>query len=199
MSLHSQHRTKDFVSLLTSFQNARTFASGILVPAAIALSGIAMTALPSSALSVQERYHLCSRYPHNTQCEGYEIPVPLDNRDGVEGICKLEIEQTPVEDTCKVEVTETAVNIYVETGDNIRFLDGERGTKTVRVPIDSISSLSYSVGSRVSQALRTAQVFQVLGAALQAAGGGYANTGPMHSATVQTSIVVLQFSDVSTS
>ncbi|MEM9152602.1 MAG: hypothetical protein AAGB19_19390 [Cyanobacteria bacterium P01_F01_bin.3] len=40
----------------------------------IATGSLVCFAQPGLALSEEELYALCSKYPHNTQCEGYDSP-----------------------------------------------------------------------------------------------------------------------------
>lgn len=176
------------LSRLRSLRSAKVLTAG-----AIALSSIAISASSSSALSIEERYAICSKYPHNTQCEGYEIPIPLERRSGVKGKCTLQLEEKVIEDTCKVEATEQSINIYVETGSDLDLLEGKKATTAISVLPDAVSSLTYEVSSRPSKTLQAANALSIFGQVLQAAGGSYVTPRPMGSAMVPASKVNMQF------
>ncbi len=87
-------------------------------------------------------YNLCSKFPYNSRCEGYEVPVSLENRSGKKAKCLLSTNEKTKD--CKVNITDNQLTFYVETGDNMTVLDGEKNTKQVSIPFKTIKSLSYS-------------------------------------------------------
>ncbi|MDJ0674634.1 MAG: hypothetical protein QNJ36_04410 [Calothrix sp. MO_167.B42] len=87
-------------------------------------------------------YNLCSKFPYNSQCQDYKVPIPLDKRPGNKARCLLSGNEKAK--NCKVNLTEDSVNFYFETGDSIAVLDGQKGTKKVGISFNKIKSLSYS-------------------------------------------------------
>lgn len=135
--------------------------------------GLSLPALSQSeTLTEEQLFQLCSRYQYNSQCEGYEAPVSLDGRDGMQGRCQLETEGELIEDNCKVETSGETIDIYLEVGDGLSLLEGERKTTEINVALETISRLSYSEGTRISRTLEVANALSLFGQVLQIAGGG---------------------------
>ncbi|NJN87405.1 MAG: pentapeptide repeat-containing protein [Leptolyngbyaceae cyanobacterium SL_7_1] len=92
---------------------------------------------------LRELYDLCSRFPYNSRCEGLEIPVPLDQRSGVEINCSLELDSLSDSDTCKINVTDTGLTVYLETGEPVELLDDRRGTQELVIPFDTVLATRF--------------------------------------------------------
>jgi hypothetical protein len=71
----------------------------VFVPTAIALDG-------------EKLYQLCSRFPLNSQCQGYETPISLDNRLGKTGDCIFKNNDVENRGLCKITVNEAGITIY---------------------------------------------------------------------------------------
>lgn len=72
----------------------------IAIATQVAIATYSFGAIPALANEQEDLFRLCSKFPFNSQCEGYEIPIPLDNRVGEEANC-LFSEAEKAED-CKV-------------------------------------------------------------------------------------------------
>ena len=95
-----------------------------------------------------ELFDLCSRFPHNSKCEGYTAPVSLENRSGDNAECLLGNEEEA--QTCKVDLQEETLTLYVETGEDLDILDGDKDTEPLAIPLSNIESFSYSEDSKVN-------------------------------------------------
>lgn len=135
---------------------------------AVALSSLSTVVPAALALSEDELYTFCSQYPYNTQCEGYEIPIPLSSRTGEEGICALNMPGTALTDRCKVLSGEESLTVYVEQGEAIAPLDGERRTAEFSIDLNSITALTYREDESVNRERLVANtfLFGILGAVL---------------------------------
>ncbi|MBE7385686.1 MAG: pentapeptide repeat-containing protein [Leptolyngbya sp. SIO1E4] len=90
-----------------------------------------------------ELYNLCSRFPHNSRCEGYEIPVPLENRQGNEGECLLAFGDSGQSSACKFAVNDENLILFIEEGEPLSLLGGERNTRELVIPLSHVFALSY--------------------------------------------------------
>ena len=102
-------------------------------------------ALSTSIVNAQdgnELYNLCSRFPLNSKCKGYEAPISLKDRLGIEAKCLIS-SQEEVEE-CKINLTEESVTFYLETGDDLNILDGQKDTQEIEIPLAAIKSFTYS-------------------------------------------------------
>lgn len=145
---------------------------------AIALSSLCFIPAAAFALSERELYILCSRYPRNSNCEEYEVPIALSQREGTSGECKLHSEASSLRGRCKVDVSEDRVVAYIETGDKPSLLEGEQSTKTVTVEVGAISDLSHATDLPPLNAaeLNVARFLQIVGMGMQVAGGSIPNS-----------------------
>ena len=120
-----------------------------------------------------ELYSLCSKFPLNSRCEGYEIPVSLKQRSGHKGACNLVNTQLPPEATeiviqesmtpeteevfeqvelsgkCKIVLSQNMLTVYVEYGDSLDHLEEEKATKQVNVPLESVTKLGYREDDKI--------------------------------------------------
>ncbi len=117
----------------------------------LALSILLSTQLISSnfvrAGEGDDLFNLCSKFPYNSKCKGYEAPIPLDNRLGEESQCLLGNEEEL--QNCKIYIDEKSLKMYVETGDELDILDGDRDTKEIITPLTSIQSFTYSERKKI--------------------------------------------------
>ncbi|MGK7916150.1 MAG: pentapeptide repeat-containing protein [Prochloraceae cyanobacterium] len=91
-------------------------------------------------------YSLCSKFPHNSRCKGYQPPIALKNRPGDEGKCSFlsgvsgQINQFS---KCKVNFTENQLAVYLEEGKRLEILDDKRTTREITIPLSNIASFNY--------------------------------------------------------
>jgi uncharacterized protein YjbI with pentapeptide repeats len=112
-----------------------------LLAAAIAfvpLSIFHFDAVRAQEADLRELYNLCSRFPYNAQCEGLDIPVPLDERTGIETYCWLDPGSWEAFNKCKFTMTGDRLTVYVEEGEPVQLLNDRRGTQELIIPYESI-------------------------------------------------------------
>lgn len=134
----------------------------------VALGSLLSIAQPGRALSEDELYGFCSRYPQNSQCEGYDIPIPLSRREGEEGICALNVQEIALTDRCKVLLGAESLTVYIEQGEAIAPLDDERRTEEFTMGLDRVAALTYREDESVNRdrMLTNTVLFGLLGALL---------------------------------
>jgi len=99
---------------------------------------------PNSSLAQDEEvnladlYRLCSRFPYNSKCKGFEIPITLKNREGNKASCQLRNGNYKKNSACKVNFTEDSLIFYQEQGSKIEELDDERISIEYIVPFEKI-------------------------------------------------------------
>lgn len=158
-------------SIQPSIQLGTQLAIRLGLSLGITISGLAVFSQPSlsvEATSEEELYALCSKYPYNSQCEGYSLPIPLSSRSGKEGVCALSTGGMSVSDRCKVSIDGNIVSAYVEQGDEINALGGERRTAEFSIPTTAINQLFYAEGESINtgRVIANTLLWGVLGAAL---------------------------------
>lgn len=123
---------------------------------------------PATAEEEVDIHTLCSKFPLNSRCQEYQIPVPLEERSGDLGECSLKTGETTKEGDCKVLITDQKITIYIEEGEEIEILQGQKNTREINIFIKDITALSYKKESRTptSRRVRNFLLFGVLGAAL---------------------------------
>lgn len=114
---------------------------------------------PTQAGESEELYNLCAKSPYNSRCKDYVAPVALKNRTGENARCLIDAEEKASD--CKVTLEDEQLLLYVEIGDSLSVLEGEKDTKEVVVPLKLIQSLSYSEDSKVD--IGSVLAFGVLG------------------------------------
>ncbi|MEL6780151.1 MAG: hypothetical protein AAFO06_23205 [Cyanobacteria bacterium J06597_16] len=113
----------------------------------VALTTVSLGAAPALALD-DDLFQLCSSFPYNSQCEGYEVPIPLDNRDGEAAKCLLSGADEAV--GCKVLLGEDTLTAYIEFGEPITALGDQRGSSEMSFPLSAMESFEYSEDSRIN-------------------------------------------------
>lgn len=129
----------------------RVIAQPLLVPLIIPLMVSSSILAGSRALAQEENaaelYNLCSQFPFNSRCEGYEAPVALDDRAGEKALCALQVpDKDKVKEKsfqCKFEVVNDRLSLYIEQGDRLAILDDRQPTQEMVIMPDQIQSLSY--------------------------------------------------------
>ncbi|NJR58359.1 MAG: hypothetical protein HC769_05560 [Cyanobacteria bacterium CRU_2_1] len=102
----------------------------------------------SSEAELRELYQLCSQFPFNSRCEGYEIPIPLDNRSGARTNCSLEVNNPAETERCKIVISDGQLIAYVEVGEPIAPLDNQRGTEEISIPLSDIFAFEMRIWAR---------------------------------------------------
>lgn len=121
---------------------------GTVVPLTIIL-GLGGTApVIAEELSLDELYKLCSSFPFNSRCEGFEAPVPLDKRDGTQVNCGLDLSQVDASGDCRILIEDSTLIVYAEEGDPIEPLDNQKGSREIRVPFEQIFSTALRIWDR---------------------------------------------------
>lgn len=105
----------------------------------------------SDDLTEEQLFRLCSKYPTNSRCENYEVPVALSQRQGDTGICALNTNSLSVTDKCKIDVADSQITVYIEQGNTTRLLDNERRTQTFTFDLAAIDSLAYREDESINQ------------------------------------------------
>jgi uncharacterized protein YjbI with pentapeptide repeats len=110
--------------------------------------GLALLADPlagyaqAEELNAEELYNLCSRFPFNSSCEGYEVPIALADRPGSRISCSLALNNPATSDRCKLLVTDEQLTLYFEYGDRVSFLNDSRATEEIPIPFTNILALN---------------------------------------------------------
>jgi uncharacterized protein YjbI with pentapeptide repeats len=85
-----------------------------------------------------ELYNFCSKSPLNSRCEGVEIPVFLEDRDGASTKCQLRWQPDENLNSCKFIVKENQLIIYLETGKAIAPLANKKATQEININYENI-------------------------------------------------------------
>ncbi|MEM9922450.1 MAG: hypothetical protein AAF915_01625 [Cyanobacteria bacterium P01_D01_bin.50] len=98
---------------------------------------------------LRDRQSFCSKFPFNSECEGYKAtgPVSLDTRPGKKAKCLFSGDEKGK--SCKVDVTNEQIKFYFEIGKGLDVLEGEKNTKEVIIPMKTIKSFSYSEKKKI--------------------------------------------------
>lgn len=91
-------------------------------------------------MNLHELYNLCSQFPSNSICKGFETPIPLDERTGVEAQCKVHWGFPQYSTPCKVDATPTGLTIYAEQGEPIADIGQKRGTLVLQIALERLFS-----------------------------------------------------------
>lgn len=123
---------------------------GILavVAAQVAMVTHGLSATPALANEQQELFELCSSFPANSRCEGYEFPISLDDRQGDEVNCLASGDEEATR--CKILIGEEMLTVYREFGESISIIDNARDTTETVIPLNTIQSFEYAEDSRVN-------------------------------------------------
>lgn len=147
-----------YCSLIIRVSSALVVALGILIGAI----------QPGLALSENELYEFCSKYPNNTQCEGrgmifqFRSVAEPEKKDSALSISK----EIALADRCKVLLGEENLTVYFEQGEAVALLGNERRTEEFSVEFNSITALTYREDEFVNQnrVARNTLLFGLLGA-----------------------------------
>ena len=92
-------------------------------------------------------YNLCSKFPYNSKCEGYEAPIALKDRLGEDAQCLITGQEEA--ENCKVNLQDESVTFYLETGEGLDILEDQKDTQEIVIPLTAIESFTYSERKRI--------------------------------------------------
>ena len=87
-------------------------------------------------------FNLCSKFPLNSKCKGYEAPISLKIRPGDQAQCIVSGQEKA--EKCKVNITDDSLKFYMETGKELTVLDDSKDTKELVITLTVVESFSYS-------------------------------------------------------
>ena len=96
----------------------------------------------AQASEADELFSLCSKFPYNSKCKDYKVPISLQNRSGEKALCLLNNQEET--EKCKVLLTEELLIFSVEIGEGMTVLDGAKDTQELKFPLRELESFSYS-------------------------------------------------------
>ena len=70
-------------------KNRQRFNRFAAIATGIVIATFSFGGIPTFADDSEDLFQLCSKFPFNSRCEGYDAPIPLDNRLGEEAKCLL--------------------------------------------------------------------------------------------------------------
>jgi hypothetical protein len=114
------------------------------VPLSLAILMAAAPVMAEKPPIGEDLYQLCSSFPYNSQCKGYEIPIALADRPGQIGRClfKKEEEQEQGGD-CKVVAEESEITIYQEVEGKLKVLKDQSPTRIVKLTRTQMGRFEY--------------------------------------------------------
>ncbi|MEO0866953.1 MAG: hypothetical protein AAFY17_00630 [Cyanobacteria bacterium J06642_11] len=121
------------------------------VPFVLAM-GVGAATASAEELSLDELYKLCSAFPFNSRCEGFELPVPLDQRNGTQVNCGLDLSQVDPSGNCRMRIDGTSLIVYAEEGDPIEPLDNQKGSREIQIPFEHIFATALRIWDRETDA-----------------------------------------------
>ncbi len=107
------------------------------------LPPIGARASEAKPLIGEDLYQLCSSFPFNSQCKGYEIPVALDDRPGIAGFCLFLVNQVEKKGDCKVVASDNEILIYQEIDGKLKMLKDRASTRMVKITPSEVSRFEY--------------------------------------------------------
>ena len=95
-------------------------------------------------------YTLCSKFPYNSLCKGFDVeqPVALQDRSGEEARCSLISVNTNQFSRCKVNATENGLALYLEQGKPLEILDQQLTTREVIIPVEDVALVNVLQSER---------------------------------------------------
>ena len=98
-----------------------------------------------------DRFTLCSRFPHNSKCKGFETPVSLKDRPGEKISCQLQTGEHKKNSACKLKFTDDEFVFYQEQGDKIEKLGNKRASIEYKVPQQQIVIFNHQVWGKINR------------------------------------------------
>ena len=94
-------------------------------------------------------FTLCSKFPLNSRCEGYETPIPLKERTGELATCKFNRGKSQKTERCKINLAESGLTIYQEEGKAIEQLDNQKISTESSIPLDKVFIFNQQIWNGV--------------------------------------------------
>lgn len=120
---------------------ARSLFSGVSLSISILMA--AAPAFAEKPPIGEDLYELCSSFPHNSQCNGYEIPIALADRPGQIGRCVFKEEEKEQGADCKVVAEESEITIYQEVEGKLKVLKDRSPTRIVKLTRSQMGRFEY--------------------------------------------------------
>jgi hypothetical protein len=120
------------------------------------------------AMDSEDLYQLCASFPYNSQCKGYEAPVPLSQRSGQLGGCVIQLAAVETKGACKVSLENDTITLYQEVGTGLKILNDQKSTRMMVLPAQSVSTIQYREAKKLNSgnAVFNTLAFGLLGLAL---------------------------------
>ena len=128
--------------------NHQRFSAVAVIDTQVAVTTCHLLSTPAWANESEALFELCSSFPLNSQCEGYEAPISLDNRPGGEARCQFSGAENA--EDCRLSIGEEDLLVYIEFGEGLSILDGEKSTTEVIIPLSAIQGFAYAEDSRAN-------------------------------------------------
>ena len=109
--------------------------------------------LSSTALAQEDvdRFTLCSRFPHNSKCKGFETPIPLKERTGEETSCQLLVGEHQDNSACKLKFADGDIVFYQEQGKKIEQIDNKRASIEYQIPQEQIVIFNHQAWGKINR------------------------------------------------
>jgi hypothetical protein len=120
------------------------------------------------AMDSEDLYKLCSEFPYNSACKGYEAPVALEKRSGQVAGCVFKTAQVETKGACKINFENDEIKLYHEFGQGLSVLNNQRATQTVKIPTTGVSRIQYRETKKLNtgNAIFNTLAFGLIGLAL---------------------------------
>ncbi len=120
------------------------------------------------AMDSEDLYQLCAAFPLNSQCKGYEAPVPLSQRSGKAAGCIVKGPEKETKGACKVSLENGEITLYQEIGTDLSILNNQKSTSVVQIPTQSVSRIQYRETKKLNagNAVFNTLAFGLIGLAL---------------------------------
>ncbi len=73
------------------------------------------------------------KIPQNSQCNGYQVPIALDDRPGEAGACVVTTKKIETRTVCKLAVNNGKVIAYYEIGEDLEVLSDKKATREIQI------------------------------------------------------------------
>ena len=125
----------------------KKFTYGIFTSLAVGYSVavFAQTEDNSSQKTTVDPYVLCAKSPLNSVCQPYHLnPVALKDRPGEKVLgCQFKVEKNEIKGPCKYSIESENLVAYIEEGQELESLKGEKPTRMISVSTNKIAKLFY--------------------------------------------------------
>lgn len=115
---------------------------------------VGFTPVSAQQLSEEDLYKLCTESAQAPQCQGYQVPIVLDDRPGEAGACVMTENTTATKTVCKLVVSEQKITAYYEVGEKLSFLDKRKATREIQIRPSDIKTIRYQEGEKDNSTAR---------------------------------------------